>query len=75
MWKIQVGELEGVQLLLDCSQIDGKNPLISQWVILSVKALCDKHPENQNILFNLRRQGAADSTLLKELGLRLPAET
>jgi len=70
--KSLVGELEGVQLLLDCSQLDAKNPLITQWVIMSIKALCDNHPDNQSVLLGLRRQGAADEDLIKELGIKLP---
>jgi len=70
--KSLVGELEGVQLLLDCSQLDAKNPLITQWVIMSMKALCDNHPDNQSVLLGLRQQGAADEDLMKELGIRLP---
>jgi len=69
--KTLVGELEGVALILDCSQMDGKNPYITQWVVMAVRALCSDHDHNQSILLGLRQQGAADSTLLEELGIKL----
>jgi len=65
-----VGELEGLQLLLDCTQVDARNPLITQWSILAVKALTEKHPTNQAILAGLRRDGAMDGSLLKELNIQ-----
>eukprot|EP00088_Acartia_fossae_P031999 TRINITY_DN3278_c0_g1_i7.p1 TRINITY_DN3278_c0_g1~~TRINITY_DN3278_c0_g1_i7.p1 ORF type:complete len:425 (-),score=74.36 TRINITY_DN3278_c0_g1_i7:319-1593(-) len=66
-----VGEHSGFQLLLDCSQVDARNPFITQWVVMSVKALCQGNPENQAILAGLRREGVADSALWKELGIQL----
>jgi hypothetical protein len=33
----QVGQLEGVQLVLDCSQMDAKNPFITQWAVLAIR--------------------------------------
>jgi len=69
--KTLVGELEGVALILDCSQMDGKNPYITQWVVIAVRALCSDHDHNKSILLGLRQQGAADSTLLEELGIKL----
>jgi len=67
--KSLVGELEGVALILDCSALDGRNPLITQWVVLAVKALLSDHPDNQAVLITLRREGAADHALLRELGI------
>ena len=65
-----VGELEGLQLLLDCTQVDARNPLITQWSILAVKALTENHPTNQAILAGLRKDGAMDGSLLKELNIQ-----
>ena len=65
-----VGDLEGLQLLLDCTQVDARNPLITQWSILAVKALTENHPANQAILAGLRRDGAMDGSLLKELNIQ-----
>lgn len=70
-----VGELDGVALILDCSQIDGRNPLITQWVVMAIKALCTDHQDNQSVLAGLRREGAADKDLLKELDIHVDEET
>ena len=43
----QVREIEGIQLLLDCSSADGHNPFITQWVILAIRNLCFGNKENQ----------------------------
>ena len=64
-----VGELSGVALLMDCSQIDARNPFITQRVILAIKALTTNHQENQKVLAGMKKLGAADSSLLSELGL------
>jgi len=66
-----VGELDGLPLLLDCSQVDARNPLITQWVVLAIRGLTNDHQENQAILAGLRREGAMDGSLLKELGIQL----
>lgn len=63
-----VGELEGLQLVLDCSAVDARNPLVTQWVVVCVRALTREHPGNQAILAGLRREGAMDGSLMKELG-------
>ena len=64
-----VGELDGLGLLLDCSQMDARNPLITQRVVLAVRALTASHEANQESLANMKRLGTADSGLLRELGL------
>ena len=65
----EVGELEGVQLLLDCSQVDARNPFITQWVVLAIRGLTHNHQHNQSILAGLRREGVQDGALMRELGL------
>ena len=69
-----VGELGGVGLLLDCSQMDARNPFITQRVVLAVRALTSGHAANQELLSNLKKLGAADSNLLRELGLERDVE-
>ena len=64
-----VGELSGVALLMDCSQIDARNPFITQRVVLAIKALTTNHLENQKVLAGMKKLGAADASLLSELGL------
>ena len=69
-----VGELEGLPLLLDCSQVDARNPLITQRAVLAIRALTLDHPDNQNILAGTKKLGNADSSLLSELGLGRDSE-
>jgi len=72
--KSLVGELDGVALILDCSRLDARNPFITQWVVVAMKALCAEHRDNQAVLAGLRRQGVADTALIKELGLDIIEE-
>jgi len=72
--KTLVGELEGVALVLDCSQMDARNPFITQRVVLAVRGLTNDHPANQQILAGLKKVGAADGALLKELGMQRDQE-
>jgi len=67
--KSLVGELEGIALVLDCSQIDARNPFITQWVVLAIRGLTENHPRNQAVLAGLRKEGMVDSDLMKELGV------
>jgi len=67
--KSVVGDLEGVALVLDCTQMDARNPFITQWAVLAIRALTENHKENQAILAGLQRKGVMDGSLMKELGL------
>lgn len=72
--KTSVGELDGVALILDCSQMDARNPFITQRVVFAVRGLTNDHPANQKILAGLKKVGAADGDLLKELGMERDEE-
>ena len=54
---------------MDCSQIDARNPSITQRVVLAIKALTTNHHQNQKVLAGMKKLGAADASLLSELGL------
>ena len=60
--------------MLDCSQMDARNPFITQRVVLAVRALTSGHAANQELLSNLKKLGAADSNLLRELGMERDIE-
>ncbi|XP_034177067.1 ataxin-10 isoform X1 [Osmia lignaria lignaria] len=64
-------EMNGVPLLLDCCNIDAKNPLIMQWTILALRNLCEDNPENQEIIQNCTRVGIVENSVLMEVGLTL----
>ncbi|KAJ8720613.1 hypothetical protein PYW08_006078 [Mythimna loreyi] len=75
-WKNQenkklIRELEVIPVLLDCCNIDARNPLIMQWVIFAVRNLCENCPENQEVISKMTLQAPVDNELLQEMGLTL----
>ncbi|XP_011646349.1 ataxin-10 [Pogonomyrmex barbatus] len=64
-------EIDGIPLLLDCCNIDARNPLILQWTILALRNLCEGNPENQEIIRNCEKKGVPDNPALQEMGLTL----
>ncbi|XP_069362243.1 uncharacterized protein [Maniola hyperantus] len=73
--KRQMRELEVIPILLDCCNIDARNPLIMQWVIFAVRNLCENCPENQEVISKMTLQGPIDNELLQEMGLTLNTDT
>lgn len=69
--KKQMRELEVIPILLDCCNIDARNPLIMQWVIFAVRNLCENCPENQEVISKMTLQGPVDNEVLQEMGLTL----
>ncbi|CAG9782225.1 unnamed protein product [Diatraea saccharalis] len=72
--KRQMRELDVIQVLLDCCNIDARNPLIMQWVIFAVRNLCENCPENQEVISKLTLQGPVDNEVLQEMGLTLQTD-
>lgn len=62
-------EMEIMQTIFECTNIDARNPLISEWSILAIRNLCEDNLENQEMVRNLSKVGDAENPLLKELGL------
>ncbi|KAI5635235.1 spinocerebellar ataxia type 10 protein domain-containing protein [Phthorimaea operculella] len=69
--KRQMRELDVIPVLLDCCNIDGRNPLIMQWVIFAVRNLCENCPENQEVIAKMTLEGPVDNEVLQEMGLTL----
>ncbi|XP_078340877.1 ataxin-10-like [Crassostrea virginica] len=68
----KVREMDGLPLILDQTNIDARNPYISQWAILAVHNLCEGNPENQKLLSDLRIQGVCNkSAVIEELGIEV----
>ncbi|KOC62082.1 Ataxin-10 [Habropoda laboriosa] len=63
--------MEAVPLLLDCCNIDARNPLIMQWTILALRNLCEDNPANQEIIRNYTRVGVVENSVLQEMGVTL----
>ncbi|XP_031831597.1 ataxin-10 [Nomia melanderi] len=64
-------EMDAIPLLLDCCNIDARNPLIMQWTILAMRNLCEDNPENQEIVRNCTRIGVVENSVLREMGVTL----
>lgn len=62
-------EMEAIPLILDCCNIDARNPLIIQWAVLAMRNLCENNVENQRVVACVDRRGQVDSARLAELGL------
>ncbi|OWR51347.1 putative Ataxin-10 [Danaus plexippus plexippus] len=73
--KRQMRELELIPVLLDCCNIDARNPLIMQWVIFAIRNLCENCPENQEVISKLTLQGPVDNEVLQEMGLTLNTDS
>ena len=42
---------------------------VGQWAILAIRNACENHPGNQSIIAALKRQGSADVSLLRKMGM------
>ncbi|XP_030748204.1 ataxin-10 [Sitophilus oryzae] len=60
---------EVIPILLDCCNIDARNPFIMQWVILAIRNICENNKTNQAIIEGLTQQGMVQSEILQELGI------
>ena len=64
-------EHQGIELLLDCSQADGKNPFITEWVILAIRNLCRGNLENQAVIGSIEKKGTIDQGLMTDVGVQI----
>ena len=70
----QMRDLETIPLLLDCSSIDGTNPLITQWVVFALRNLTEQNKDNQEVLANMDDKGTVSASLAEEFGIKLQTE-
>lgn len=66
-----VREAEIIPVLLDCCNIDARNPLIMQWVIFAIRNICENNQDNQEFISSLHHEGTVSSALLEEMGITL----
>ncbi|XP_054718905.1 ataxin-10-like [Uloborus diversus] len=70
-----VRKLDGIPLLLDCSNLDIRNPFIMQWCILAIRNVLENNQENQAVLAGMSVSGdLVESALIKELGFQVCKE-
>jgi len=65
----EVRECDGIEMLLDCSPIDVRNPVITQWVVVAVRNLCENNPANQDVIAQIDRKGVMDKSALSKSGI------
>ncbi|KAF7997155.1 hypothetical protein HCN44_005432 [Aphidius gifuensis] len=63
-----VRENDGIALLLDCCNIDARNPLILQWTIIAIRNLCQNNFDNQKIIQDSSKIKTIDSSVLQSMG-------
>lgn len=66
--------MECLPVLLDCCNVDARNPFIIQWVVLAIRNICDGNQENQQVIAGMNREGIVTSALLEEMGITLHAD-
>lgn len=59
----KVREYDGITTVLNCSNIDHRNPYLMQWAIFAVRAICNGNVENQTLISGLENHGIATSLL------------
>ncbi|XP_074646188.1 ataxin-10-like [Tubulanus polymorphus] len=65
-----VRELEGIPIILNHTNIDGRNPFITQWCILAVRNLMDGNDDNKSYLNELKLEGVANNPeLMTQFGV------
>lgn len=71
----KIRELGGIPVLLDCCNIDGRNPFIIQWTILTIRNLCENNWENQKIIAAMPSTHKMDTEKLERMGILLNKES
>merc|ERR1739838_575204 len=65
----EVRECDGIEIILDCSPIDLRNPMITQWVVVATRNLCENKPANQELISQLDKKGVMDKLTLSKNGI------
>ncbi|XP_030069805.1 ataxin-10 isoform X2 [Microcaecilia unicolor] len=67
----KVFHLDGIPLILDNCSIDDNNPFLNQWAVYAIRNLTEQNEKNQEVIANMERQGLADYSVLKNMGLQV----
>lgn len=59
-------DMQIMAAILECTNLDARNPLIKEWSILAIRNLCDDNLENQKFVASLTKIGDAENSLLTE---------
>lgn len=65
-----IREMNCIPLVLDQTNIDGRNPYITQWSVLAIHNICKNNDENKAVLASLKFGGLADDAeVLRKYGI------
>ncbi|XP_049817060.1 ataxin-10 isoform X2 [Aethina tumida] len=67
-------EAEIIPVILECCNIDARNPFIMQWSIFAIRNICENNVENQKIIGGLSKIGTVSNDVLKKSGITLHAD-
>ncbi|XP_063990555.1 uncharacterized protein LOC135169446 [Diachasmimorpha longicaudata] len=62
-------DTEGLPLILDCCNIDGRNPMILQWCILAIRNACENMAKNKQVIAASEKIKYIETDVLCEMGL------
>lgn len=71
----KIREFDCIPLLLDCCNIDGRNPFIIQWCVLAIRNICENNMENQRVIALMSKEGVIDALKLQQIGITLNQES
>ncbi|KAJ1165654.1 hypothetical protein NDU88_006071 [Pleurodeles waltl] len=67
----KIHQLDGIPLILDNCSIDDNNPFVNQWAVYAIRNLTEQNEENQALIAQMERQGLADGSLLRSMGMEV----
>ncbi|XP_055633329.1 ataxin-10-like [Toxorhynchites rutilus septentrionalis] len=59
-------EMGIIAAILECTNLDARNPLIKEWSILAIRNLCDDNLENQKFIASITKVGDAENSLVTD---------
>uniref|UniRef100_A0A336MVT8 Ataxin-10 n=1 Tax=Culicoides sonorensis TaxID=179676 RepID=A0A336MVT8_CULSO len=62
-----VREMDILLAILDCTNVDARNPLIKEYSIWAIRNACENNPENQQIVASLTKVGNVKSDVVSEI--------
>ena len=65
----RVRELEAIAPLLECCNLDARNPFIQPWSVLAIRNLCERNISNQEVIRSMTRRGVVQPAVLEDLGM------
>ncbi|XP_063700854.1 ataxin-10 [Culicoides brevitarsis] len=62
-----VREMDILIAVLDCTNIDARNPLLKEYSIWAIRNACENNPENQQFIASLTKIGKVKSEIVSEI--------